>query len=67
MADMSDIDKRIERLESAIASGHQRVTYKDRTVEYRSIDEMERVLERLKVQRDGKKTRRTNPRYDRGL
>ena len=59
----------IERLEQAIVSGHQRVQYKDRTVEYRSLDEMERTLARMKREAGLARStrRRTNPTYDSGL
>lgn len=58
----------IEKLETAIASGHSSVSYKDRTVDYRSVDEMERILRKMKREVRGESaSRRNNPQYDSGL
>jgi hypothetical protein len=44
MATISQLETRIEKLKRARASGHARVTYGDRTVEYRSVDEINAAI-----------------------
>lgn len=40
----------LDRLNEAIALGATRVTYEDRTVEYRSLEEMQRVRREMEDQ-----------------
>lgn len=66
--DMAYTEDDIKALEREIASGHQSVSYKDRTVQYRSLSEMKEVLADMRADVEGKKrNRRTNPTYDSGL
>ena len=66
---MSQLLQDIASLRRAIRSGAQRVTYSDRTVEYRSLDEMHRILADMEreagLRESGRK--RTAPYYDRGF
>jgi hypothetical protein len=59
----------IQTLKAAIRSGAQRVQYRDRTVEYRSLEEMRSILAEMEeeagLRKGGRK--RQNPSYDRGL
>lgn len=62
-----DEDK-IEALEDAIAKGVSEFQYKDRTLKYRSVEQMERILAKMKAEvRDEPITRRKNATYDSGL
>ena len=45
---MATTQEEIERLEAAIASGARRVEYSDKEIEYRSLEEMNRILKDLK-------------------
>ncbi len=47
MATLSDLQTRRAALATSLASGVLRATYQGRTVEYRTVAEMERVLARL--------------------
>lgn len=47
MATLSDLQTQRAALATSLASGVLRATYQGRTVEYRSVAEMERVLARL--------------------
>lgn len=47
MATLSDLQAQRAALATALASGVSRAVYQGRTVEYRSIAEMERVLARI--------------------
>lgn len=66
---MSSLTDDIAALEKAIRRGVNSVSYKDRKVDYRSLDEMERTLARMKREAgESDSTRkRTTPTYDRGL
>ncbi len=44
MATQQEIEARVEALKAARASGVLRVTYQGRTVEYRSLSEIERAI-----------------------
>ena len=60
--------KDIEKLEKAIASGVQSVSYDDRTVNYRSLEEMKETLADMrKAVEDIAPKRRRNPDFDSGL
>ncbi|PJK29946.1 phage head-tail joining protein [Minwuia thermotolerans] len=50
MATTAELQARLAALETAIATGALRVTHDGRTVEYRSLAEMEAVAARLKRQ-----------------
>lgn len=58
---MAQIDVQISELEQAIALGAMSVSYTgpggNRTVTYRSVDEMQRILVSLYQRRDGVRTR----------
>lgn len=47
MATLSDLQTQRDALATSLASGVLRATYQGRTVEYRTVAEMERVLARL--------------------
>lgn len=66
---MSSLEDDIKKLQSAIRRGVSRVQYKDRTVEYRSLDEMRDILAEMKREAGQTKStrKRTNPTFDRGL
>ena len=66
---MTDLATDITKLKQAIRSGVTRVTYKDRTVEYRSLSEMRDILAEMQTEQGARKSgrRRTNPTYDNGL
>ncbi|MEM9681650.1 MAG: hypothetical protein AAF942_00155 [Pseudomonadota bacterium] len=50
---MAYTQAQVDALEEAIASGALQVRYADRTVMYRSLDEMERILSRMKAEVNG--------------
>ena len=50
MATAEEISARIEQLEKLKANGFARVSYEGRTVEYRSLAEMERAIASLRDQ-----------------
>ena len=58
----------IQTLKRAIRSGAQSVQYRDRTVQYRSLDEMRSILAEMEqeagLRPSGRK--RSNPYFDRG-
>lgn len=66
---MSSLANDITKLKQAIRSGATKVTYKDRSVEYRSLSEMRSVLADMEVEAGTRTSgrRRTNPTYDNGL
>jgi|APTNR8051073442_1049403.scaffolds.fasta_scaffold68592_2 hypothetical protein len=51
MASTAEIDATIAALEKVRASGYARVTHEGRTVEYRSLAEIDRALAGLRGQR----------------
>lgn len=55
MATQDDIDN----LEAAINGGELIVQFADRRVEYRSLDEMERILAKLRAEVSGETPRRS--------
>lgn len=55
---MATLAEQIAALEEARASGITRVKYRDREVEYRSIEEIDRVLADLRAQPSGASGRR---------
>jgi hypothetical protein len=58
----------IDKLESAMAEGALRVKYKDKEIEYRSLREMQKLLEQMKQEVSGKaKTVRVTAIHDKGL
>lgn len=59
----------VKILERAIVSGQQTVRYRDRTITYRSLDEMMRALDYAKrsLGIDQGHRRRVHPEYDSGL
>jgi hypothetical protein len=59
----------IAALRRALRSGHSRVQYKDRTVEYRSLEEIRSILQEMEVEAGLRSPgrRRTTPTYDSGL
>lgn len=68
MAGLSWTQSDIDKLKEAIASGAQSVSYRDRTVTYRSLSEMERVLAKMEGSvGNKKKVKRVNPQFDSGL
>lgn len=58
----------IKVLKAAIRAGAQRVQYKDRTVDYRSLEEMRSILKEMELEagigKSGRK--RTTPSYFKG-
>lgn len=50
---MAFTQAQITALESAIATGATRVRYADRDVQYRDLDEMEKLLAKMKRQVNG--------------
>ena len=65
MATKADLDK----LNEAIYSGARRVKYRDREVEYRSIEEMKAARDLMIAELNGgsKKLSYTVPIYDKGI
>lgn len=57
----------LDKLDKAIASGRMRVQFSDRTVEYRSIDEMLRVRSMIVGNLDSSKKTRVSPRYSKDV
>jgi len=45
---MAYTESQLEALESALAKGERRVTFGDKTVEYRSIDELHAAIKEVK-------------------
>lgn len=58
----------IAKLKAAIRSGHQRVQYGDRTIDYRSVEDMRSILKEMEREAgtatSGRK--RTTPSYFKG-
>lgn len=52
MADLATIDAAITALETALATGEQRVTYNGKTVEFRSTQEITSALSYWQSQRE---------------
>lgn len=57
----------LDKLNKAIASGKTRVQFSDRTVEYRSLDEMLRVRSMIVGEVGKSKTTRVSPRYSKDV
>ena len=60
----------LEALESAIKKGIKRVEYDDKTVEYRSLDEMLKIRDLMRkhlCSGDDKFAKRFRPNYSKGL
>lgn len=51
--DLATVQARITTLEEAIATGQLNVKFEDRSVTYRTVDDMFRVLQWLEGKRDG--------------
>lgn len=45
---MAYTDAQLQALESALAKGERRVTFQDKTVEYRSVDELKAAIREVK-------------------
>ena len=66
LSDWTESD--IAKMKKAIATGAQSVSYKDRTVTYRSLSEMKQVLnDMIREVRGTNRKRRVNPQFDSGL
>jgi len=66
LSDWTESD--IAKMKKAIATGAQSVSYKDRTVTYRSLSEMKQVLnDMIREVRGTSRKRRVNPQFDSGL
>ena len=66
---MTDVSNKIAKIKEAIALGATSITYKNRTITYRSLDEMRSILSELEQEAGTKKSgrRRTTISYDNGL
>lgn len=67
---MAYTQSQLEALERAYASGTTRVTYGDKTVEYRDLLEIQRIISEVRSELAGTRRRRrwvTTTRGDKGL
>ncbi len=67
---MAYTQSQLEALEKAYASGTTRVTYGDKTVEYRDLLEIKRIISEIRAEISGAPRRRrwlTSTRGDKGL
>ncbi len=67
---MAYTQAQLAALQSAYAAGTVRVSYGDKSVEYRDLNELKRVIEEISASLNGVKTRRrwlTTTRGDKGL
>ena len=64
----SELLKFKKKIQEAYFSGSQSVSYRDRRVEFRSLDDFNRIIAKIDEEIDGKPARRRiRPVYDSGL
>lgn len=62
-----DLTKQLEAVEKALFQGALSVQYEDKRITYRSVAELERVRDRLRVEIHGPRKTLIYPTHDRGL